>query len=92
MFFKEDIVDEPEESRNAELEAPPAEEMPAFLVNTMVEFFSQEKHLNAIQINCPWLLRYFTAAIILKKPTRYTLRTLVKVISQVRACLSCLSY
>jgi translation initiation factor 3 subunit E len=36
-------------------------------VNEIVEFFTQEKYLNAIQTNCPWLLRYLTAAVIVNK-------------------------
>jgi translation initiation factor 3 subunit E len=48
----------------------------------LVEFFMQEKMLNAVQTNCPWLLRYLTVAVICCKRHDSTLRDLVKVVEQ----------
>jgi len=48
----------------------------------IVDFFFQEKYLQAIQTNCPWLLRYLTTAVIINKRRRNVLKDLVRVIQQ----------
>jgi hypothetical protein len=35
--------------------------------DNMVELFTQEQFLNAIQLNCPWLLRYVAAVVLTNK-------------------------
>jgi len=82
IFFKNPMEEEPEESKTEGLEVLPAAEMPTYLLNKMVEFFVSQKYLNALQTNCPWLLRYLTAAVIISKSRRRTLRLLVNVIRQ----------
>lgn len=53
--------------------------------NEIVEFFYQEKYLNAIQTNCPWLLRYLTAAVITNKRRRNgMIKDLVNTLQQER--------
>lgn len=46
---------------------PPEEPSKPSPRNIMIDFMLNEKMLNAIQINCPHLLRYLTAAVILKR-------------------------
>lgn len=48
----------------------------------IIDFFLNEKYLQAIQTNCPWLLRYLTSAVIINKRRRATLKDLVRVITQ----------
>lgn len=49
----------------------------------IIEFFFAQKYLNAIQTNCPWLLRYLTTAVITNKAQRRkVLKQLVRVIQQ----------
>lgn len=50
--------------------------------DTLVEFFLQQYNLNAIQTNCPWLLRYLAMVIIMRKRRRDDILTLLNVISQ----------
>ena len=40
------------------------------------------RYLNAIQTNCPWILRYLTAAVITNKRRRNVVKDLIKVIQQ----------
>jgi len=48
----------------------------------IIRLFFEEKYLQAIQTNCPWLLRYLTTAIIVNKRGQDVLKDLVKVIQQ----------
>jgi translation initiation factor 3 subunit E len=48
----------------------------------IVDFFFQQRYLEAIQTQAPWLLRYLTAAVIINKRRRSVLKDLVKVIQQ----------
>ena len=48
----------------------------------IIDLFLSEKYLQAIQTNCPWLLRYLTCAVIINKRRRSTLKDLVRVVSQ----------
>lgn len=50
--------------------------------NGITDLFFQEKYLNAIQTNCPHVLRYLTAAVITNKRRRNVVKDLVKVIQQ----------
>lgn len=50
--------------------------------SAIVDFCFQEKYLNAIQTNCPWILRYLTAAVITNKRRRNVVKDLIKVIQQ----------
>jgi translation initiation factor 3 subunit E len=50
--------------------------------NGIIDMFFQERYLNAIQINCPHILRYLTAAVITNKRRRNVLKDLVRVIQQ----------
>ncbi|KAH8050962.1 hypothetical protein JL722_10992 [Aureococcus anophagefferens] len=47
----------------------------------IIDLFLNEKYLQAIQTNCPWLLRYLTTAVIINKRRRSTLKDLVRVIT-----------
>ena len=47
----------------------------------IIDLFLNEKYLQAIQTNCPWLLRYLTTAVIINKRRRATLKDLVRVIT-----------
>ena len=82
VFYKSPITEEPEESKTEGLEVLPASEMNQHLFSSMIEFWLSQKYLNAIQINCPWLLRYLTAAVIIHKSRRRVLRQIVNVIRQ----------
>jgi translation initiation factor 3 subunit E len=50
----------------------------------LVESFMEEANLNAIQLNCPWLLRYVTASVMtsVDKRRHMHLRNLLRVVSQ----------
>ena len=48
----------------------------------IIDLFLSEKYLQAIQTNCPWLLRYLTCAVVINKRRRSTLKDLVRVVSQ----------
>ncbi|KAJ1461621.1 eIF3 subunit 6 N terminal domain-containing protein [Pelagophyceae sp. CCMP2097] len=48
----------------------------------IIDLFLSEKYLQAIQTNCPWLLRYLTSAVIINKRRRSTLKDLVRILSQ----------
>jgi len=50
----------------------------------LVESFMEEPNLTAIQLNCPWLLRYVTAAVLTSSDKRRQahLRALLRVVSQ----------
>jgi translation initiation factor 3 subunit E len=48
----------------------------------IIDLFLAEKYLQAIQTNCPWLLRYLACAVIINKRRRSTLKDLVRVIAQ----------
>lgn len=48
----------------------------------LIDMFLSEKYLQAIQTNCPWLLRYLTAAVVINKRRRSTLKDLVRVVAQ----------
>eukprot|EP00163_Fabomonas_tropica_P021056 TRINITY_DN3700_c0_g1_i1.p1 TRINITY_DN3700_c0_g1~~TRINITY_DN3700_c0_g1_i1.p1 ORF type:complete len:507 (-),score=174.92 TRINITY_DN3700_c0_g1_i1:466-1947(-) len=50
--------------------------------NGIIDMFFEEKYLNAIQTNCPHILRYLTTAVITNKRRRNVLKDLVKVIQQ----------
>lgn len=50
----------------------------------IIDLFLSEKYLQAIQTNCPWLLRYLTTAVIINKRRRSTLKDLVRVVTQDR--------
>lgn len=50
--------------------------------NGIIDLLFQEKYLNAIQTNCPHILRYLTTAVITNKRRRNVLKDLVKVIQQ----------
>jgi len=48
----------------------------------IIDLFLSEKYLQAIQTNCPWLLRYLTTAVIINKRRRSTIKDLVRIIGQ----------
>mmetsp|Transcript_28902 Transcript_28902/g.67204 ORF Transcript_28902/g.67204 Transcript_28902/m.67204 type:complete len:443 (+) Transcript_28902:111-1439(+) len=48
----------------------------------IIDTFFAERHIQAIQTNAPWLLRYLTAAVIINKRRRNELKSLVRVIQQ----------
>ena len=48
----------------------------------IIDLFLADKYLQAIQTNCPWLLRYLTCAVVINKRRRSTLKDLVRVVSQ----------
>lgn len=50
--------------------------------NGITDLLFEEKYLNAIQTNCPHVLRYLTAAVITNKRRRNVVKDLVKVIQQ----------
>jgi len=50
--------------------------------NSIIDMFFQDRYLNAIQTNCPHILRYLTTAVITNKRRRNVLKDLVKVIQQ----------
>lgn len=50
--------------------------------NGITDLLFQEKYLNAIQTNCPHVLRYLTTAVITNKRRRNVVKDLVKVIQQ----------
>jgi translation initiation factor 3 subunit E len=50
--------------------------------NGIIDLLFQEKYLNAMQTNCPHVLRYLTTAVIINKHRRNVLKDLVKVIQQ----------
>ena len=50
--------------------------------NGIIDMFFQDRYLNAIQTNCPHILRYLTTAVITNKRRRNVLKDLVKVIQQ----------
>ena len=52
--------------------------------DNMIDLFLSEKYLNAIQTNCPWILRYLAVAVICHKRRRNLLKDMVKVIRQER--------
>ncbi len=81
VYFKSNIQDV--EEADADAEYPNAENMPDFLNAQMMEHFMNHRNLGAIQTNCPWLLRYLTAAIVCggKKNRKYR-NKLVGVIQQ----------
>jgi translation initiation factor 3 subunit E len=50
---------------------------------TLLDIFFQPQYINTIQTDCPWILRYLTAAVITnKKRANKTLKELVKLITQ----------
>jgi translation initiation factor 3 subunit E len=49
-------------------------------LDAIIDLFTTEKYMQAIQTNAPHLLRYLAAAIILNKRSRHHLKELVKVI------------
>jgi len=49
-------------------------------LDNIIDLFTQEKYMQAIQTNAPHLLRYLAAAIIINKQRRGNLKDLVKVI------------
>lgn len=48
----------------------------------LIEFFLLDSNLNAIQLNCPWLLRYLTAAILTSKARHTLTRQLLRILTQ----------
>jgi len=46
----------------------------------IIDLFFEEKYMQALQTNCPWLLRYLTTAIIVNKRGRAALKDLVWVV------------
>eukprot|EP00823_Brevimastigomonas_motovehiculus_P002953 TRINITY_DN1772_c0_g1_i1.p1 TRINITY_DN1772_c0_g1~~TRINITY_DN1772_c0_g1_i1.p1 ORF type:complete len:462 (-),score=84.57 TRINITY_DN1772_c0_g1_i1:48-1394(-) len=54
----------------------------------LLDFFLQDRLLNAIQTTCPHILRYLTAAVIIHKRRKTSLRDIVKAISQEREVYS----
>lgn len=49
--------------------------------DAMVDFFMQDVHLNAIQLNCPWLLRYVLAAVLTSRKRRQLVKSLIRLIT-----------
>ena len=55
----------------------------------LIEFFLLDSNLNAIQLNCPWLLRYLIAAILTSKKRQTLLsRQLLRIVTQESAAYS----
>lgn len=52
--------------------------------DSIVDFFFQQRNLEAIQVNAPHILRYFATAFIINKRRRNMLKELVKAIQQLR--------
>lgn len=50
--------------------------------NAVTDLLFQERYLNTIQTNCPHILRYLTAAVIINKRRRNIMKDLVRVIQQ----------
>eukprot|EP00937_MAST-01D_sp_MAST-1D-sp2_P005962 g5962.t1 len=50
----------------------------------IVDFLCQQRMLEAMQCNCPWVLRYFATAFIINKRRRNLLKELVRTIQQLR--------
>jgi len=48
--------------------------------NAIIEFMFQDKYLNTIQVNCPHILRYLTAAIIVRR--NHDLKDILRVLRQ----------
>ncbi|GBG29565.1 Eukaryotic translation initiation factor 3 subunit E [Hondaea fermentalgiana] len=73
IFFKNPVEADEEDTPDVGSEYPPAEEMPEYLLLQMLDFFMGQKHLNAMQTNCPWLLRYVCVAMVCtaKKSRKY---------------------
>ncbi|CAM9908312.1 unnamed protein product [Chrysoparadoxa australica] len=57
----------------------------------LVTMFMEEKFMQAIQTNCPWMLRYLVTAVILTKSSasmqrrRYVMKDLIRVLGQEKA-------
>lgn len=73
IFFKNPVDADEEETPDVGTEYPAAEDMPEYLLLQMLDFFMGQKHLNAMQTNCPWLLRYVCVAMVCtaKKSRKY---------------------
>jgi len=56
--------------------------------NLIIDLFFQPQYFNTIQIACPWILRYLTAAVITSKKRKNFIDDLVKVIQQESASYS----
>mmetsp|Transcript_5359 Transcript_5359/g.11874 ORF Transcript_5359/g.11874 Transcript_5359/m.11874 type:complete len:417 (+) Transcript_5359:50-1300(+) len=85
LFFKSDICEPDETSDGAAAgdEYPSAKRMPEYLRSQMIEFFTARHHIDAIQANCPWLLRYLAAAVVCSPKKHRKFRSkLVSVIQQ----------
>lgn len=48
----------------------------------LIEFFTVDTNLNAVQLNCPWLLRYLATAILTSRKRVSFTKTLLRIISQ----------
>jgi len=48
----------------------------------IIDLFLSDKYLQAIQTNCPWLLRYLATAVIINKRRRSTIKDLVRIVTQ----------
>jgi len=85
IFFKNPVEDDEEGASDVGSEYPRASEMPEYLRMQMIEFFMNQKHLNALQMNCPWLLRYLCVAVIIaQKKSRKFKGRLINAVQQER--------
>ena len=50
--------------------------------DNLVDFFLQDSHMNAIQLNAPWLLRYVCAVVLTNKKRQNYMRQILRIISQ----------
>ena len=50
--------------------------------DNLVEFFLQDSHVNAMQLNAPWLLRYVCAVVLTNKKRQNYMRQILRIISQ----------
>jgi len=48
----------------------------------LIEFFLLDSNLNAITLNCPWLLRYLTAAVLTSKKRHVLTKQLLRILTQ----------
>ena len=56
--------------------------------SNIVDFFFQSNYMNAIQTNCPWMLRYLAVAVVINKRAHYCIRDLLRILKEERYAYS----
>mmetsp|Transcript_10721 Transcript_10721/g.18931 ORF Transcript_10721/g.18931 Transcript_10721/m.18931 type:complete len:476 (-) Transcript_10721:158-1585(-) len=84
LFFKSNIQEPGEGSDGAanSAEYPDAAGMPSYLLTQMMEFFFTRRHIDAVQTNCPWLLRYLVVVVVINRRSRKFRHKLITTIQQ----------